>query len=170
MSGMLAGLAGKAGGSLRGIDTPHQLALGLVLGMLVGLVPKFSLLAVAFGLLLILTNANLLTGILSVLLFSGVSKIIDGLTHGIGHACLNWSPIQSTVEASLALPLVAWLRLENTVVCGNFVLGIALSIPLYMLGLRFFKKYREAVDRRVRRSPLTRWILGYSPTELPEAP
>jgi uncharacterized protein (TIGR03546 family) len=168
MSGTTAELTERIGDSSRRLVTPHQIALGLALGMLVGLIPKFSLLVVLFGLVLLLSNADLLTGILSALAFSGLSILLDGVAHAIGWFFLNLAPIQTACEASLAIPLFAWLRLENTVVFGHFALGVALVTPLYMAGFHSFKKYREPINRWFTRSRLSRRNLGQVSNEIHE--
>jgi uncharacterized protein (TIGR03546 family) len=168
MSGPTTELTERIRDSSRRIATPHQVALGLALGMLVGLIPKFSLLVVLFGLLLILSNADLLAGILSALVFTGLSIFMDDVAHEIGWFFLSLAPIQTACEASLAIPLFAWLRLENTVVFGNFALGIALVTPLYMAGFQSHKKYREPINRWITRIRLSRRNLGHASNEIHE--
>ena len=64
--------------------SPQQIAWGIALGVLVGIVPKGNLTAWLFGLLLLATRVNLGVGMLTAFLVTGLSSLTDPLTHGIG--------------------------------------------------------------------------------------
>lgn len=117
--------------TVRGFDTPHQLALGLSLGVWVGLLPKDSLIPYVLGAIAILTPGNLLCFGLGCLLGSLASPALDGITHPLGHAVLTYQPMQTTWEWLFQLPVVPWTRFENTVVTGNLVLGLIAALPIY---------------------------------------
>jgi len=70
--------------SLRGFDSPSQLALGVAFGLVIGLLPKDSLLPYMIGVVALLTNANLATLIVSGLVFSWAGLFLDPITHKTG--------------------------------------------------------------------------------------
>ncbi len=80
-------------------DTPRQLALGLALGMVIGLVPKGNLTAIALSTILLATPVNLATGLLGAALFSWLNGWTDPLAHRVGYALLTHEPLR---------PLFAW--------------------------------------------------------------
>lgn len=116
--------------------SPQRIAWGLALGMLVGLVPKGNLTAALLTIIVLATRANLGAAGLAALVFSWLGALADPLTHRLGLALLTSSTLRALWDWTYGLPLVPWLRLHNTVVLGNLLLGLALLLPAYALGLR----------------------------------
>ena len=81
--------------SIRGVDSPHQLALGVALGMMIGLIPNESLLVYVIAAVAILTPANLLCLILSAVVFHFVGLAGDEIWHPIGYWLLSESSLES---------------------------------------------------------------------------
>lgn len=128
--------------------SPRQLALGLALGMLIGLVPKGNLTAGVLLVVLLGTQVNLGVGTLSALLFTWVGGLVDPLTHRVGEALLTHPSLQSAWACLHDLPLVPWMGLNNTVVLGNLLLGLWLFYPVYRLGEFAFDHYQPwAVEK-----------------------
>ena len=65
-------------------STPRQLALGFALGMLIGLVPKGNMTAVALGIVLAASRANLGIAAATIVAFSFASPWLDPMSHEIG--------------------------------------------------------------------------------------
>lgn len=113
--------------------TPRQLALGLALGMLIGLVPKGNLTAVLLGVILLASRVHLGAGMLAAAVFSWVGMLLDPLSHRIGQAFLTLDALQPTWAYLYDLPLAPWTALNNTVVLGSLLLGLWLFYPVYRL-------------------------------------
>ena len=120
-------------GTVRGFDTPHQLGLGMALGVMVGLIPKDSLLPYALGVIAILSTANLLLFGIGVIVAHVVSPLLDHLTHVIGSWVLTFNPLEPVWAAMIEWPLMPWTRFNNTVVMGTLVLGILFAVPTYTM-------------------------------------
>lgn len=146
--------------TIRGFDTSKQLAMGVTLGMLAGLIPKDSLFAYGFGCLLLLSTANLLTGGISIFCFSWIGALLDPMTHRLGNYVLTVDYFEPTLAKLNELPLVPWTRFENTVVTGNLLLGLIIAIPIYRLSLVTFERYRKTVSDRITNSRFGRWIFA----------
>jgi len=116
---------------MAGADTPRQLAMGLAIGMVIGLVPKGNLTAVALSMILLGTRVNLATGMLGALLFSCIAGWTDPLAHRIGGSLLTHQPLQPLFAWFHNLPLAPWTALDNTVVFGSLTLGVWLFLPVY---------------------------------------
>ena len=150
--------------TLRGFDSPHQLALGLSLGTAIGLIPLDSVLPYALLALAILTPANLVCIAIGVLLGTAVSPVLDGITHPIGLTLLSFQPLASTWAGLYELPSVPWTRINNTVVVGNLVLGLISLAPVYLLGRGAIHWLAPPLWRVLHRIPLTRrWTRTLSP-------
>ena len=146
--------------SVKGFDTPKQLALGVSLGLVFGLLPKNSLLPYLIGTFALLTNANLLTLIASGLFFSWIGPVADPLTHRIGGWVLTVEWLEPVWEWLYQIPLMPWTRFENTVVMGSLILGLLASFPVYSLSKQFFSAYGDTFFSFIFRNRISRWLVG----------
>ncbi|MHB8897207.1 MAG: TIGR03546 family protein [Thermoguttaceae bacterium] len=136
---------------ISGGDTPHQLALGFTIGMMIGLVPKGNLTAVALSMILLGTRVNLATGMLGALCFSWVSVWTDPLADRIGQGLLTHEPLQPLFAWLFDLPLAPWTALDNTVVFGSLMLGTWLFWPVYHFACLGFEKLQPRLARYLER-------------------
>ena len=146
--------------SVKGFDTPKQLALGVSLGLIFGLLPKDSLLPYVIGTIALLTNANLLTLIASALFFSWVGPVADPFTHRIGGWLLSLDSLESLWTWLYQVPLMPWTRFENTVEMGSLMLGVLSSCPVYSLSKQFFQAYGKPLFSFIFRNRISRWLVG----------
>ena len=145
---------------VRGFDTSRQLALGVAIGMMVGLVPKDSLFFYLFGVVLILSTSNLLTGAISAFFFSWVALLLDPVTNALGHFFLTIDSLSQTFAQFSDLPLAPWTRFENTVVTGSILLGLIMVIPTYAISKMIFERYGQALAKTFTSSAVGRWLTG----------
>lgn len=118
--------------------TPQQMALGLALGVLVGLIPKGNLLAIGLMVLLCGLRVNLGIGLAAVFAMSWVGILLDPISHRVGGLLLKHEslrPLWTTMYDTIVLP---WTDFNNTVVLGSFVLGAGAFLPLYFLSRPIF--------------------------------
>jgi uncharacterized protein (TIGR03546 family) len=139
---------------------PSQLALGFAFGILIGLVPKGNLLAIAPGVIMAATRANLGVAAATILCVSLASPLVDPVTHAVGHFLLSMPQLAETWTWLYNQPVVPWTGFNNTVVLGSFVCGLILMYPCHRLAKRFFKKYSERFAERAKRYWLTRVLFG----------
>lgn len=116
--------------SLTDADSSRRIALGFALGMMVGLVPKGNLVALLFGVVLLGSRANLGAGALSAFLFTWVGLLLDPVSHRIGLGLLQFGPLQPMWTWLYNLPAAPWTALNNTVVMGSLIVGLALFYPV----------------------------------------
>lgn len=146
--------------AFRDNDSPSQLALGVALGMMVGLLPKDNLLAVGVGMILLASRANLASASLSALAFSWLAAWADPLAHRIGFWLLSLEPLNGIYVGLFSLPLVAWTKLNNTVVMGNLVLGLVLAYPVYRISRRLIESHGPRLADRLRQAKLHEFVFG----------
>lgn len=127
-------------------DTPRQMALGLAIGAMLGLIPKGNLLAIAIATLLFGTRVSVATGMLSAAIFSLLSPFCDPLTHRMGDGLLTQTTLVPVWRWLSRLPLAAWTSFNNTVVMGNLIFGGILFYPIYRLSLPWITRYRQAMQ------------------------
>ncbi len=139
-------------------DSPRQLAAGVMLGMMIGLVPKGNLIAVGLLMLLFAVRANLATGTVAAILFSWLGFMVDPISHRIGQAVLGVELLQPIWAFLYDLPLVPWTSFNNTVVFGSLILGICLACPVYFASRRMFEIYQPWVVKRLEAAKLS-WLV-----------
>jgi uncharacterized protein (TIGR03546 family) len=126
---------------LPGGDSPRQLACGLALGLLLGLIPKGNLTAVVISLLIFGSTVNLGTALLTAAAVSAGAVYLDPFTHRIGQTVLTHPTLQPHWTRFYEMPVVPWTDLNNTVVAGSFLLGVTLLYPAYLLSRPVFQRY-----------------------------
>ncbi len=148
-----------------GHHRPECLAAAMALGILAGLVPKLNLLAVLlYGLILVLPVHTLLalgvSAVVAVLSFQ-----LDAVAHGIGQSLLGSAQLRPLWVSLERIPLVPWMSLHNTVVLGQFLLGMLLLAPVYMISLRVFERLEYGRSHRVAHRQS---VDGYAPVSTEE--
>ena len=134
--------------AIAGRRYPHQLAGGVALGVLLGIIPHGNLLAVfvLIGVLCFRVNHAML-GLVAIGC-SFAAKRLDPVSHVVGDYLLTHPRGGQWAVDAWELPLVPWTDLNNTVVAGSFVIGLASVLPVFYLTLPFFKLVAPAEDQQ----------------------
>ena len=133
-------------------DSPRQTAFGFVLGMLVGLLPKGTLIAIVLAMLLCALRVNRTAGLLAIGVFSYVGWALDDFAHRVGAIVLLWEPARGAFTWLYERPLGPWIGFNNTIVLGQLLIGLYLAYPAYRLA--------HGVATRVQ-PPISRWLMQY---------
>ncbi len=112
---------------------PHQIALAVAIGLMIGLVPKANLIVLMLVLALFLLRCNLGYGILVAALVSMIMPRIDAMVDQWGTRLLQRPDVADFIGSLFQYPLFAWMSLNNTVVLGSFIMGIVAFFPVYMI-------------------------------------
>jgi uncharacterized protein (TIGR03546 family) len=113
--------------------SPEQIAGGVALGVAVGLIPKANLICLLFVLLIFVRRTNLAAGLVSAMLCSWISPVLDPITGVLGRLVLEFGPAQALWAILYRLPIVPWTSFNNTVVMGNLVLAMLVMPPIYFV-------------------------------------
>ena len=141
-------------------ESPRQVAWGFVLGMMIGLLPKGNLLVVALTILLCALRVNKPAGLLAAGLFSLCGFLLDGLAHHVGAIVLLWEPARPLHIWLYELPLGPWLGTNNTVVVGQFLIGLYFAFPAYYFAHRFATRVQPRISKWLLRYRMIRWLRG----------
>ncbi len=141
-------------------DSSHQLAAGMALGMVIGLVPKGNLIAAILLVVLLSLKINRGTGLCSAFLFTWVGALLDPISHRIGWVVLKAKSVEALFTWMIDLPVIPWTSFNNTVVLGSFLLAMGGLIPLYLGSQMLFEKYTEPVIARLTQYKLYHVLLG----------
>lgn len=156
MSGSLRNVVSLflGGGSARAI------AFGFALGMMVGLMPKGNLTAVAISTVVLATQANLAAAGLAGGLFTWAAVWTDPLAHRVGTSLLAQPPCQTYLAKFYEWPLAPWTALNNTVVLGSLVLSLILFYPAYHLVWLLFHHYQDRIGQKLDEFHVDRVLAG----------
>lgn len=127
---------------------PWQVAAAVAMGVGCGLLLMESPLG-ALGLVaLFFLPVHLPAAISSALLTAGLAWSIEPAMGQVGGWLLGWDVVRSGIAALYEFPLIAWLRLNNTVVAGGVLLAFAQFIPTFVLTrsavVALMSAYRES--------------------------
>lgn len=106
--------------------------MAITVGMLLGILPKTSFLCVLLGLLCVVLPAHLPMLVLTAVLVSFVSPLLQPALGSVGLWSLT-NPNLSAYWLRLdSMPLVPWLGIHNTVVNGSLCAWLLISVPVYV--------------------------------------
>jgi uncharacterized protein (TIGR03546 family) len=146
--------------ALAGQSAPRQLSMGLALGILVGLVPKGNLLAIALGMVLAASRVNLGVAAAAIICCSLASPLLDPISHFIGSWLLKYPGLTEFWTWLYNQPVAPWTAFNNSVVLGSLVVGLVLLYPVHRVSRPLFEKYSAFAGRWVKRFWLTRALMG----------
>jgi uncharacterized protein (TIGR03546 family) len=132
--------------------SPNEIAAGVAIGAIIGLIPKGNLLALALWIVVLLFQVNISMATASIVIFAILGHLTDGLTERLGFLLLTGVPFLKGLWTALYnLPVVPFSSFNNTLVMGNFVFGLLLVTPVFFGMRRFVVTYRTRYRERVMR-------------------
>ena len=145
--------------AMRPLNRPSHIALGIALGMLVGVIPKFSILPWVFGLFAMLLPVNLLAFLLTAIAVSFFGASLDPYFHRLGYWLLTDTQTQTFWQALTQWRFFVWLQMHNTVVTGSTAAGLIALVPVYIV-TRVITAMLAPAARRLALHPISRWLLS----------
>lgn len=138
--------------------SPAQIALGVCLGALIGLVPLGWIILALFSLALAFEVR--LGGVsLGAAVFKLVYFPLRPLAHALGSALLERNPALDPLWSRIVYaPGLAWLSLNRYLVLGGLALGLAVSLALFPLVIWGVRRYRTGYGQRLRSERLKRLV------------
>lgn len=141
-------------------DSPRQIAAGVALGVMLGLVPKGNLIAVSLAVLLFGLRVNKSAGLAAAAAVSSVGLWADPFFHRLGAKLLAMPGMQDAYAWLYDLPLGPWLGFNNTVVMGSVVTGLYLCYPVYLTVKLLLDRFQTPVVQWLMRYRVARALLG----------
>ncbi|QEG40214.1 TIGR03546 family protein [Roseimaritima ulvae] len=124
---------------LAGRNRPHQMAWGLAFGLLLGLIPHGNLVTVALVALVVCLNINHAMVALVGVAVTFLATRLDPYSHQVGQFVLLHPSLAEPLANAWKLPLAAWTDLNNTIVMGSFLIGVAALLPVYAFSYPLFR-------------------------------
>jgi uncharacterized protein (TIGR03546 family) len=144
-------------------DNPKQIALGVSLGMLLGLAPTNLLYLLMIVFCVSIFKINVSGAFLGALIFGLLSFAFDPISNQIGIMLLItnkgllpfWTMLYN-------LPIVPWLNFNNTLMLGSIVLGLILFIPVYFGSINLLAYFRTHLKEKLANSKLVKSLKASS--------
>ncbi|MBD3670304.1 MAG: TIGR03546 family protein [Gammaproteobacteria bacterium] len=139
---------------------PHQISLGICLGMVAGFTPTLSLHNLLVLFVLLVVRVNISAFIVGFVLFSILAFLLDPAFHGLGEFVLRhpalidvWTPMYNEVFWRLT-------GFNNTVLMGSLIISLIAFVPAFFLFNFMIRNYRTRIQARYKESSrrLTRFL------------
>ncbi len=118
-----------------------------MMGILVGVIPKFSLLPWVIGIIAMLLPLNLVALAVTIVIFSFAGPLLDPWFHQVGYSVLIDPALQEFWQSMAQSETFIWLQLDNTVVTGSVVAWLIASLPGYFICKAFVLTLRPTWNR-----------------------
>lgn len=141
-------------------NSPSQMALGLALGVMIGLIPKGNLIAITLMIVLGALRVNLGVGVLTAFCVSWMGIFFDPWTHKVGLYLLNHEKLVPYWTELFNLPVAPWTKFNNTVVLGSTCVSAVLLLPIYLISYPVFARYTPDWGDRLRKYKLVQLLWG----------
>lgn len=136
---------------------PWQIALGVTLGALAGLLP-LGLGTLCVFVAILLVNVHFGSATFSFGLFRLVGWALQGpLIRPLGNTALEAAPQQPLI-AMAQTPILSWLRLDYNDVAGAIALWCLIAGPLFAAMLVLWAKYQDKLKAKWANSKLLKWL------------
>ncbi|MFK8112644.1 MAG: TIGR03546 family protein [Rubripirellula sp.] len=146
--------------AIAGRKYPHQLAWAVAFGLLLGVVPHGNLLALILLVVVLSLKINHAMAALTAIAATFVATKLDPFSHQVGEYVLSNPRINEAAVNAWQMPLVPWTDLNNTVVMGSFLIGVAALLPVFALTYPVFRLFQPAEEDLEERSPAQRNTTG----------
>lgn len=134
-------------------DSPGQIALGIGLGCILGLIPFKCGLAIVLLAVVLMVKVSFPFAVVawSLTEILRVSVLSQGLSR-FGYLLLEELPLQGLWKAVINWPVVKLMGLERYAVMGGAAAGLCLAVALYFPVCLLVTKYREKVVDKLSQS------------------
>ncbi|GAA5510750.1 TIGR03546 family protein [Novipirellula caenicola] len=128
--------------AIAGRKYPHQLAGAVAIGALLGIIPHGNLLALLVLIVLLSLKINHSMAALTTIGTTFAATKLDPYSHDVGSYILTHPTLGPKMASFWNLPLVPWTDLNNTVVLGSFVIGLAAVLPIFLITYPVFRLFK----------------------------
>ena len=142
--------------SLNSNSHPGEIAHGVALGVIMGMVPKDNALWYILFVFFFFVRINRAVYLLVTLGVSLCIAPLDMTLDALGYQVLMFEPAIPIYRKLLDIPFVAFTKFNNTVVMGGLAAGIILYIPVYILARLLVTLWRTVLAPKITASKF--WV------------
>ncbi|PKL90679.1 MAG: hypothetical protein CVV21_11630 [Candidatus Goldiibacteriota bacterium HGW-Goldbacteria-1] len=130
---------------------PEEIAMGVVFGMFAGFLLLAPFNAVIIFFLILILNVNTAAFFLFTGIFKLITFLIDPLGDMLGRAVLTVPFLEPVFSKMAEMPLVPFTKFNNTVIMGDFIIGILLIVPVWMGTMKIIEYYRKNLQKNIKK-------------------
>ncbi len=138
---------------------PGEIAHAASCGFLLGLLPKDNLLWYLIFILFLFLRINKGALLLVILLGSVVALFLDPLLDTIGYTILTIDAIAPFMAFFLNIPLMAYTKINNSVVLGSLVFSIVAYFPMYLAAKAFVSVWRKTLAPKLANNKIVKGFM-----------
>ncbi|AEJ20105.1 TIGR03546 family protein [Gracilinema caldarium] len=140
--------------ALNSNQNPKEIASGVAFGVWLALLPSQNLLWLLIFCLVFFLRTNLGIMFIVIALCKPLAFICDPVLHTLGYAVLTHKSFYAFFTKLYNVPFLFLTRFNNTIVCGAFLVGLFLWIPLFLVFTFLVKKYRDTFMVMIQNSKI----------------
>lgn len=125
--------------AIAGRNQPYQLAWAVAFGLVLGMVPHGNLVAVTWLIVILSLNLNHSMAAITAIGSSFAAGYLDPYSHRLGEFLLAHPGFREPLAQAWQWPLVPWTDLNNTIVLGSVVMGLAALLPVFVITYPVFR-------------------------------
>jgi len=125
---------------------PRQIAWGVAIGVIIGLIPKDNLLTALLIVMIACLRVNQLVSCITAVFVHLLSGMLGSISSLIGSSLLAQPFVIRSIVFLYQFPLIPWTCLENALVLGGIVLGLITLLPTYVICLWSLSKARNQLE------------------------
>lgn len=123
---------------------PSQIAWGVAVGVMIGLIPKDNLIAVSLLAIIAFLRVNQLAACCVAVAVYCLSSTLSATTFFVGSYVLGQPLVADGIAFLYQFPVLPWTCMENPSVLGGLGVGIVALIPIYVFcRWIFFRAHRR---------------------------
>ena len=112
---------------------PTQVAIGIAIGLIFGLIPKDNLIAVAMVAMVVFLPVNQIMAISVAIMTHLLSGVLSPVVSNLGAIVLQLPVVTGVIAALYQLPVLPWTCLDNPQVIGGVGVGWVTLLPNFAL-------------------------------------
>lgn len=148
--------------ALNSDSSPRQISIAVVLGLIVGLSPLFSLHNLVIVFVVLFIRMNIGSFILSFGIFSAISYLFSFAIVAVGESLLTASSLQSLFTSLYQISIFKLAHWHHTYTLGAVVVSAVLAIPLFFICNILITKYRVHVKAFIERFKIVKALKASS--------
>jgi uncharacterized protein (TIGR03546 family) len=131
----------------------NSIAWGVVMGMILGFTPAFSLQTLLVILLLFFFRIQIGAALGAAFFFKLLAFPLDPAFDAVGARVLEAPALQGLFTTLYNLPLIPLTRFNNSIVMGSGVVALLLAVPVFFGSRILIAAYRHQVVQRFQATP-----------------
>lgn len=139
---------------------PTEIAIGVILGMFAAFLSPSLFNFIFIFLIAFLLNCNFVVFFVCVCLFKVITIFIDPLGDIIGKIVLTNEFLIPLWKLISNISILSLTSFNNTVIMGNFIIGIILTPLIWFITIKAVEYYRKNLKEKINKFKIMQFLTG----------